>query len=83
MTFHRGQGGNLAIRDADEFVSSIIAVREGKVSLAEAVSLYDEGVVERGQEVEISKVQTDAFHDYANFRESPVFKMGVKPSAAK
>ncbi len=83
MTFHRGQGGNLAIKDADEFVSRMTAVRDGTLSLAQGMSQYDEGVVERGQEVEISKLQSDAFHDYATFKDSPVFKMGIKPAAAK
>ncbi|ETS82031.1 hypothetical protein PFICI_07033 [Pestalotiopsis fici W106-1] len=81
MTFHRGQGGNLAIRDADEFVNCMIAVRNGTKTLNEAVAEYDRGVVERGQEVAISKEQTKAFHDYENFLNSPVVKMGIKPSA--
>ncbi|KAF2101265.1 FAD/NAD(P)-binding domain-containing protein [Rhizodiscina lignyota] len=83
MTFHRGQGGNLAIKDADEFVTQMIAVQEGKLSPGEALKQYDEGVVERGKEVAISTAQTDAFHDYANFKESPVFKMGIRPAGGK
>ena len=79
MTFHRGQGGNLAIKDADEFVTRMIAVHEGKQSLKDAVDSYDKDVVERGQEVEVSKQQAVAFHDYANFENSPIFKMGIKP----
>ncbi|KAF2433160.1 monooxygenase [Tothia fuscella] len=78
MTFHRGQGGNLAIKDADEFVTAMIDVRDGKTTLKEAMDKYDVGVVERGQEVEISKKQALAFHDYANFDNSPVMKMGIK-----
>jgi 2-polyprenyl-6-methoxyphenol hydroxylase-like FAD-dependent oxidoreductase len=83
MTFHRGQGGNLAIRDADDFVTRMIALRSGEASLEDAVSEYDKGVLERGQEVAISNSQTAAFHDYANFRESPIFKLGIKSSVAK
>lgn len=81
MTFHRGQGGNLAIRDADEFVTCMIEVGNGTKTLEQAVGEYDRGVVERGQEVAISKEQTKAFHDYENFLNSPVVKMGIKPSA--
>lgn len=81
MTFHRGQGGNLAIRDADEFVNTMIAVRSEQKTLVEALDEYDRGVVERGQEVAISKEQTKAFHDYENFLNSPVVKMGIKPSS--
>jgi hypothetical protein len=80
MTFHRGQGGNLAIKDAFEFVNKMLAVKEGKLSLQEAVTDYDKGVLERGEEVAISRTQAFAFHDYANFDNSPVFKMGINPS---
>jgi 2-polyprenyl-6-methoxyphenol hydroxylase-like FAD-dependent oxidoreductase len=79
MTFHRGQGGNLAIKDAFEFVNSMKAVQNGEQSLKDATSKYDAGALDRGEEVEISKAQAMAFHDYANFRNSPVFKMGIKP----
>jgi 2-polyprenyl-6-methoxyphenol hydroxylase-like FAD-dependent oxidoreductase len=80
MTFHRGQGGNLAIKDADEFVKAMVEVKEGRMSLKEAMDGYDKGVVERGEEVEISRLQAAAFHDYENFDNSPVFKMGIKPA---
>lgn len=81
MTFHRGQGGNLAIQDADEFVKAMVAVNDGTRNLDAAVAEYDKGVVERGQEVAISKAQTMAFHDYENFLNSPVVKLGIQPSA--
>ncbi|KAK3368856.1 hypothetical protein B0T24DRAFT_341566 [Lasiosphaeria ovina] len=75
MTFHRGQAGNLAIKDADEFVKAMVEVKERRMSLKEAMDVHDRGVVERG-EVEISRLQAAAFHDYENFDNSPVFKMG-------
>jgi 2-polyprenyl-6-methoxyphenol hydroxylase-like FAD-dependent oxidoreductase len=80
MTFHRGQGGNLAIKDAMEFVNELKSVQAGDKTLKEAMKSYDAGVVERGEEVGISKSQAVAFHDYANFRNSPIFKMGLKPN---
>jgi 2-polyprenyl-6-methoxyphenol hydroxylase-like FAD-dependent oxidoreductase len=80
MTFHRGQGGNLALKDALEFVNAMKSVQSGSQSLQEAMKSYDAGVVERGEEVAISKSQALAFHDYANFRNSPIFKMGIKPN---
>ncbi|KAK0649150.1 hypothetical protein B0T16DRAFT_409522 [Cercophora newfieldiana] len=80
MTFHRGQGGNLAIKDADEFVKHMVDVKEGRMSLRDAMDAYDKGVVARGEEVEISRLQAAAFHDYENFDNSPVFKMGIKPA---
>jgi 2-polyprenyl-6-methoxyphenol hydroxylase-like FAD-dependent oxidoreductase len=79
MTFHRGQGGNLAIKDALEFVNAMKTVAVGEKTLQDAMKEYDVGVVERGEEVKISKAQALAFHDYANFRNSPIFKMGIKP----
>lgn len=61
----------------------MLKVKGGEKSLAEAVSEYDEDVIARGrQEVEISRVQTEAFHDHARFLESPVVKMGIKPSTS-
>jgi len=80
MTFHRGQGANNAIKDSERFVAAMVKVRSGEVPLSEAVSQYDEDVISRGrQEVEISRLQTEAFHDHANFLNSPVVKHGIKP----
>lgn len=78
MTFHRGQGGNLAIQDAEQIMQQMIAVRDGKTSIPDALTRYDEGVLERGQEVAVSKTQTMAFHDYERFMESPMIKMGIQ-----
>jgi len=80
MTFHRGQGGNLAIKDADEFVNSLLAVKADGKSLQEAVDGYDKGALLRGEEVEISQKASMAFLDYENFDKSPVFKMGISPA---
>jgi FAD binding domain len=83
MTFHRGQGGNNALRDAERFVSAILEVRDGKKTLVDAVDGYDEEVLTRGaQEVEMSAKQTHAFHDHAAFLQSPIMKHGIRPSAS-
>lgn len=59
----------------------MVKVQSGEASLSEAVLEYDGDVISRGrQEVEISRVQTEAFHDHANFLNSPVVKHGIKPS---
>lgn len=80
MTFHRGQGGNNACKDAALFVRGMVAVKDGKMSLQEAINEYDTEVRKRGvEEVEISSVQTHATHDHANFMNSPIFKLGIKP----
>jgi len=80
MTFHRGQGANNAIRDSERFVSTMLQIKAGDRSQNDAVSEYDADVVLRGkQEVEISRLQTEAFHHPETFLNSPVMKMGIKP----
>ena len=62
------------------FVDAMVKVKSGEMTLVEAITEYDRDVVPRGfQEVEISRVQTDAFHDHAQFLESPVVKHGIRP----
>jgi 2-polyprenyl-6-methoxyphenol hydroxylase-like FAD-dependent oxidoreductase len=76
----RGQGANNAICDSEKFAAAMIKVKKGEKTLPEAVNEYDADVVKRGRtEVEVSRVQTDAFHDHARFLESPVVKHGIKP----
>ena len=81
--FHRGQGGNNALRDANQFVSAMIDVNAGGKTLREAVDAYDAEMLQRGaSEVEMSSKQTHAFHNYQAFLESPIMKHGIKPTAA-
>merc|ERR1711939_989897 len=78
MTFHRGQGGNNALRDANQFVSAMIDVNAGGKTLREAVDAYDAEMLQRGaSEVEMSSKQTHAFHNYQAFLESPIMKHGI------
>lgn len=57
------------------------AVQSGKQTLKEAVDEYDEKVLKRGMdEVQVSKEQTFFTHDWVNFKNSPVMKLGTKPS---
>lgn len=80
-TLDRGQGANNAIRDSERFVKAMIAVKNGEKTLIEAVNDYDEDVITRGsEEVEVSRIQTDALHDHANFFNSPIMKHGIKPT---
>jgi 2-polyprenyl-6-methoxyphenol hydroxylase-like FAD-dependent oxidoreductase len=63
MTFHRGQGGNNALRDSLRFVDAMKSVKEGTKSLKQAVDEYEKDVRTRGvQEVEMSTIQTHATH---------------------
>ncbi|PWY75043.1 FAD/NAD(P)-binding domain-containing protein [Aspergillus heteromorphus CBS 117.55] len=83
MTFHRGQGGNTAIRDAFEYVKAMVEVRDGKKELQHAVDVYDTDVFERGEEVERSRQAMMAFDDFANFTKSPVLKIGMTPQGTQ
>lgn len=58
----------------------MVKVKSGVLTLEEAVAEYDQDVITRGrQEVEVSRAQTDAFHGYAAFLESPIMKYGIRP----
>ena len=58
----------------------MVQVQFGEKTVAEAVDEYDRDVIPRGRtEVEVSRVQTEAFHDYDNFLTSPIMKLGIKP----
>lgn len=77
----RGQGANNAVKDSKMFVDAMVKVKSGELSRKEALAEYDQDVMTRGrQEVEISRVQTEAFHDHARFLDSPVVKHGIRPS---
>ncbi|KAI9881838.1 MAG: hypothetical protein M1823_006450, partial [Watsoniomyces obsoletus] len=81
MTFHRGQGGNNALRDSERFVAGMMEVKEGKKTLKQAVDDYDTDVRARGvKEVEVSTVQTHATHDYKAYKESPIARHGIRPT---
>lgn len=81
MPSDRGQGANNAVRDSERFVKAMMAVKDGKKTLTQAVNDYDEDVITRGsEEVEVSRIQTDALHDHANFFNSPIMKHGIKPT---
>ncbi|OAK96474.1 FAD/NAD(P)-binding domain-containing protein [Phaeosphaeriaceae sp. SRC1lsM3a] len=84
MTFHRGQGANNAFYSAHCLVEALKAVQAGSSTLRDAITAYDESIWKRGaNEVQISKAQTFFTHDgLENFINSPVIKLGTKPSHA-
>lgn len=78
MTYHRGQGLNNCFNDAANLVAAIVKVRDGLLGMEEAMQTYVEEVVDRGvAEVELSRRQTMAVHDWGMFMESPLMKKGV------
>ncbi|KAF1911351.1 hypothetical protein BDU57DRAFT_485048, partial [Ampelomyces quisqualis] len=84
MTFHRGQGANNAFYSAHCLVEALKSVQSGSSTLCDAITAYDMSIWKRGaDEVQISKAQTFFTHDgLDNFINSPVIKLGTKPSHA-
>jgi 2-polyprenyl-6-methoxyphenol hydroxylase-like FAD-dependent oxidoreductase len=84
MTFHRGQGANNAFYAAHCLVEALKSAQSGSATLKDAIRAYDESIWKRGaNEVQISKAQTFFTHDgLDNFINSPVMKLGTKPSHA-
>lgn len=80
MTFHRGQGGNLAIRDAYELCNKLVSIHNGENDRKTTIDIYDRGALLRGEEVEISRQCTMAFMDYKNMETSPVYQLGINPA---
>lgn len=77
-TFHRGQGVNNAVADAELFVRKMVEVRNGSSEdLLRVIREYEDEVVKRGQmEVELSYSNTQSMFDLDNFYEN-VLKRGA------
>ncbi|KAK4609214.1 FAD-dependent monooxygenase phnB [Fulvia fulva] len=78
MSFHRGQGLNHGIADAAKLVEMLVAAREGrKVSVELAVLEYEGEMMKRaGEEVAVSRVNTEMMHDWERLRGSPFMRRG-------
>lgn len=77
MTFQRGQGLNHGIADAAHLTKLMAAVRDGTKSQEQAMQEYVEEMVPRaGEEVKISTMNTEMFHDWDKVQNSPFFKLG-------
>ncbi|KAI9813308.1 MAG: hypothetical protein M1827_004250 [Pycnora praestabilis] len=78
MTPHRGQGLNNAVQDAAHFVEAIKAVVADQQDLGKAISAYDEEMLGRGiREIKISARQSFMVHNYDQFLQSPLMKIGM------
>lgn len=80
MTFHRGQGGNLEIKDAYELFNKLVSVHNEEIDHETAIDAYDKGALLRGEEVEISRQCTIAFMNYENMEKSPLYQIGINPA---
>jgi 2-polyprenyl-6-methoxyphenol hydroxylase-like FAD-dependent oxidoreductase len=75
ITFHRGQGLNIALQDAADYVNAMIKVKNGELTLAEAVDEYGKEVLERGlAEFRLSYLNTETVHKWDEFMNSPLMK---------
>lgn len=71
--------------DAARYVAALQAVQSGGSSLNKAVSSYDTDIIARGgEEVRISKINTEMVHQWENLMKSPLMSGGgVNVGAAK
>ncbi|KAF2163171.1 hypothetical protein M409DRAFT_26614 [Zasmidium cellare ATCC 36951] len=77
MTFHRGQGMNHGIADAVKLANVLDSVHKGEKTLTEAVKEYEDEMIKRsGEEVKISKMNTEMMHDWEKFLGSPFMQRG-------
>ncbi|KAK5174665.1 uncharacterized protein LTR77_001747 [Saxophila tyrrhenica] len=73
MSFHRGQGMNHGIADAVELTKILSAGGRGK----EAVLQHEAEMIKRaGEEVAISKSNTEMVHDWDRLMQSPLMQRG-------
>lgn len=78
----RGQGLNHAIDDAAKYVATLGAVKSGQENLKSGISAYESEMVARGgEEVRLSKMNTEMVHDWDRLVQSPLFKMMLQRSA--
>jgi 2-polyprenyl-6-methoxyphenol hydroxylase-like FAD-dependent oxidoreductase len=80
MTFQRGQGLNHGIADARSFVLKYKDAVDGKMSFEEAANAYRDELVDRaGEEVRLSKENTEMLHDWERMANSPIMQRGGHP----
>ena len=78
MSFHRGQGLNHGNADAAKLTEMLAAVSSGQKSSAElAVLEYEGEMIKRaGEEVAISKMNTEMVHEWEKLMGSPFMQRG-------
>ena len=77
MSFHRGQVLNHGIADACKLIEVLTAVKEGTKTQKEAVLEYEGEIIKRaGEEVNVSKMNTEMMHDWPRLQDSPFMQRG-------
>lgn len=78
----RAQGLNHAIEDAAKYVAALRAVEGGQGELEDAIDGYETEMIARGgEEVRLSKRNTEMVHQWDKLMQSPLFQKGVKRNA--
>lgn len=73
----RAQGLNNAMADANQYVTSIVAVRDGLKPLGEAITQYGDEVLERGsKEIKLSAAWGPMLHNWNVLINTPMMKQG-------
>ncbi|KIW00539.1 hypothetical protein, variant [Verruconis gallopava] len=73
----RAQGLNNALQDAHNYVQALVAVRDGKRSLSEAITAYGDEVFERGAaENKLSNMWGPVLHNWDALMNTPMMKQG-------
>lgn len=74
----RGQGLNHAIADSARYIAAMAKVETNAASLEDAVAQYDAEMIARGgEEVRVSKMNTEMIHQWENLMQSPVMQRGA------
>lgn len=80
----RGQGMNHGIADAASLVTLLKTALEEHTSVKDAVKSYNAEMIARaGEEVAISKENTEMIHDWSRMMESAIMQRGGNPNAPK
>ena len=75
----RGQGLNHAICDASNLVQAIEKVRDGEITLREAIAAYDKEAVRRGaDEVQASRQSAYMMLDHSQIMDSPIMTRSLE-----
>lgn len=77
MSFHRGQGMNHGINDAITLCAELAEAVAGQKDVHEAIRSYEMEMIARaGEEVRISRMNTEMMHDWQRLQESPFMQRG-------
>jgi hypothetical protein len=77
----RAQGLNNALQDAHNYVRALVDVRDGKKSLADAITVYGDEVLARGSaENKLSNMWGPVLHNWQAMMNTPMMKQGYGQS---